>query len=125
MKKTVIALGLSLGLSSFAFAAPAKDAKAAAPDAGLVTVKGEVLDMACYLDHGAKGAEHAQCAQTCIKSGLPVGLKADNGKTYLLIAEHTPVNQMLADYGGKTVTLRGKEAQRDGFNLLENVELVK
>ena len=38
-----------------------------------VTVKGEVLDMACYLDHGAHGEKHAQCAATCIESGLPGG----------------------------------------------------
>ena len=119
MKKTLAVLSFTLALSSLGFAAPTDKAD------NLVTVKGEVLDMACYLDHGAMGKDHAQCAQTCIKSGLPVGLKADNGKTYLLIAEHTPINETLAPYGGKTVTLRGKEVQRDGFNLLENVELVQ
>ena len=44
-------------------------------DAATVTVTGEVLDMACYIDHGATGAKHAECAKTCIESGLPVGLK--------------------------------------------------
>ena len=91
----------------------------------LTTVKGEVLDMACYLDHGAHGEKHADCAKTCISSGLPVGLKGEDGKTYLLIGEHKPMNQELAPYAAKTITVRGKLVTRDGINLLANAEIVK
>src|SRR5258708_33666959 len=90
-----------------------------------VTVKGEVLDMACYLDHGAHGEKHAQCAQTCIESGLPVGIKGEDGKTYLLIGEHKPMNKTLAEYAGKTITVKGKLATRDGINMIENAEIQK
>jgi len=90
-----------------------------------VTVKGEVLDMACYLDHGAHGEKHAQCAATCIESGLPVGIKGEDGKTYLLIGEHKPMNKTLAQYGGKTITVKGKLATRDGINMIENAEIQK
>jgi hypothetical protein len=90
-----------------------------------VTVKGEVLDMACYLDHGAKGEKHAQCAQTCIESGLPVGIKGEDGKTYLLIGEHKPLNKELAQYAGKTISVKGKLASRDGINMIANAEIVK
>jgi hypothetical protein len=89
------------------------------------TVKGEVLDMACYLDHGAKGEKHAQCAQTCIESGLPVGIKGEDGKTYLLIGEHKPLNKELAQYAGKTITVKGKVVSRDGINMIANAEVVK
>src|SRR5512141_512297 len=52
-----------------AFAALPLAAKTdAAPASGEVTVTGEVLDMACYLDHGAHGADHASCAKKCISS---------------------------------------------------------
>lgn len=127
MKKSFAVLCLSVALSAVAFATPSGESKAAKPAAdGLITVKGEVVDMACYLDHGATGAEHADCAKTCILSGLPVGIKAaDGGKTYLVIGEHKAFNQQLAEYAGKTVTLRGKAAGRDGINLLENAEIVK
>ncbi len=95
-------------------------------EAGMTTtVKGEVLDMACYLDHGASGAKHAECAQTCISSGLPVGIKADDGKTYLLIGEHKPMNKELAAYAGKTITVKGKMVSRDGINMIANAEIVK
>ncbi len=90
-----------------------------------VTVKGEVLDMACYLDHGAKGEKHAQCAQTCIESGLPVGIKGEDGKTYLLIGEHKPLNKELAQYAAKTITVKGKLVSRDGINMIANAEIVK
>jgi len=90
-----------------------------------VTVKGEVLDMACYLDHGAHGAKHAQCAQGCIAKGLPVGLKGEDGKTYLLIGEHKPLNEELAPLAAQTVTIKGKLVTRDGINMIENAEVVK
>jgi hypothetical protein len=90
------------------------------------TVTGEVLDLACYTDHGAHGEKHADCAKMCISSGLPVGIKSDSdGKVYLVIGEHKPMNAELADYAAKTVTLKGKLVSRDGINMLENAELVK
>lgn len=92
---------------------------------GEVTVKGEVLDMACYLDHGAKGDKHAECAATCIESGLPVGIKGEDGKTYLLIGDHKPINKQLAAYAGKTITVKGKAVSRDGINMIANAEIVK
>lgn len=90
-----------------------------------ITVKGEILDMACYLDHGAMGAKHAECAKTCIESGLPTGIKAEDGKVYLLIGEHKPINKNLAAYAAKTITVKGKAVSRDGFNMIENAEIVQ
>jgi len=114
-------LTLSLAFLPFLLLAPAR-----ADDSSLTTIKGEVLDMACYLDHGAQGDKHAACAQKCISSGLPVGIKnADDGKVYLVIGSHKPMNDELAAYGGKVVTIKGKAVTRDGINLLENAELVK
>ena len=88
-------------------------------------ITGEVLDMACYIDHGATGEKHADCAKKCITSGLPVGLKADDGKTYLLIGEHMPLNKELAEYTAKKITVEGKVTSRDGINLIENAVIQK
>jgi hypothetical protein len=98
---------------------------AAEEKAETVTVKGEVLDMVCYLDHGASGEKHAKCARTCIESGTPVGLKGEDGKTYVVIGQHQPANKELAPYAGKSVTLRGKVVTRDGMNLLENADAMQ
>ncbi|MBA3962852.1 MAG: hypothetical protein H0X40_13275 [Chthoniobacterales bacterium] len=88
------------------------------------TITGEVVDMACYIDHGAAGAKHADCAKTCISSGLPVGIKAADGKTYLIIGEHKPINSELAELAAKTITVKGKVTSRDGLNMIENAEIV-
>ena len=90
-----------------------------------VTVRGEVVDMACYIDHNATRPGHLDCAKTCIKMGLPVGLKADDGKTYLLIGEHKPINSELVSLAAKTITVKGKLVSRDGFNMIENAEILK
>ena len=88
-------------------------------------ISGEVVDLVCYIDHNATGAKHAGCAQTCIASGLPVALKADDGKIYLLIGEHIPINAELAQYAAKKITVEGKVASRDGINMIENAVIEK
>lgn len=88
-------------------------------------ITGEVVDMACYLDHNATGEKHADCAKKCITSGLPVGLKADDGKTYLLIGEHAPLNSELAQYAAKKITVEGKIVSRDGIYMIENAVIMK
>ncbi|MGZ5024527.1 MAG: hypothetical protein ACXWBS_06650 [Chthoniobacterales bacterium] len=88
-------------------------------------VTGEVVDLACYIDHGASGEKHSDCAKKCIENGLPVGLKADDGKTYLIIGEHAPLNKELAQYATKKVTLEGKVVSHDGINLIENAVIEK
>ena len=95
------------------------------PSGQEVTVTGEVLDMSCYIDHGAIGEKHAACAKKCIASGLPVGIKANDGKTYLLIGDHKPANAELADDAAKTITVKGKAVSRDGINMIENAVVQK
>jgi hypothetical protein len=65
-------------------------------------VTGEVLDMTCYISNNLSGPDHAKCARDCIRSGLPAGLKAENGKVYLLTGGpgHS-INAELADYAAK------------------------
>jgi hypothetical protein len=88
-------------------------------------ISGEVVDMACYVDHNATGEKHADCAKKCIMSGLPVGLKTDDGKTYLLIGEHKPLNSELAQYAAKKITVEGKIVSRDGIYMIENAVIQK
>ncbi len=88
-------------------------------------ITGEVVDMACYVDHGSTGEKHADCAKKCITSGLPVGIKGQDGKTYLIIGEHKPLNAELAQYAAKTITVKGKFTSRDGINMIENAEIQK
>ena len=90
-----------------------------------ILVRGEVLDMTCYIAYNLSGPEHAQCARDCIRNGLPVGIKGENGKVYLLVGKTKPVNAELADYAAKIVTIKGKESLRDGFAQLQVEEIRK
>ena len=88
-------------------------------------ISGEVVDMACYVDHNSTVEKHADCAKKCITSGLPVGLKADDGKTYLLIGEHKPLNDELAQHAAKKITVEGRVKSRDGIYMIENAVIQK
>ena len=122
--KTLLGLTVATIIAATAaFAHEGEKEKLASDETKKIT--GEVLDLACYVDHGAVGNDHTGCAKKCIEGGLPVGLKADDGKTYLLIGEHVPLNKELAAHAGKKITVEGKVASRDGINLLENAVVQK
>jgi hypothetical protein len=88
-------------------------------------VTGEVVDMMCFVDHNAVGEKHGQsCGAKCIRSGGPVGILSD-GKAYLVVGEHKPINDQLAEYCGKNITVKGKLAERGGIAMVENAEIVK
>ena len=96
-----------------------------AKDATKTAVTGEVLDLGCYLEFGSAGAKHAACARKCIQGGRPVGLKGNDGRTYLLLGPTQTLNTQLAPFAAKTVTVMGKVVYRDGIRGIENAALVK
>jgi hypothetical protein len=105
--------------------AVAQDHEHGSDTAASKEVTGEVVDMMCYVDHNAIGEKHGQsCGAKCIKNGGPVGIVSD-GKAYLVVGEHKPINDQLAEYCGKSVTLKGKLAERGGIAMIENAEVVK
>jgi hypothetical protein len=91
-----------------------------------VLVTGEVLDMTCYIAYNLSGPDHAKCARDCIRSGLPAGIKAQDGKVYLLTGEvGQSINAQVADYAAKVVTIKGKQTVRDGVAQLQVKEIRK
>jgi hypothetical protein len=91
-----------------------------------IVVTGEVLDMTCYIASNLSGPDHAECAKICIRSGEPAGIKARDGKIYLLTGEpgHS-VNAELAEYAAQVVTIKGRQTVRDGFAQLQVEEIRK
>lgn len=106
---------------AFAAEEPGKEKLDAAAEK---TLTGEIVDLMCYADHNASGEKHAKCAATCIKGGGPVAILSE-GKTYLVVGDHKPMNDQLAEFAGKTITLKGKLASTGGIPMLENAEIVK
>jgi hypothetical protein len=98
-------------------------------------VTGEVIDLACYFDDGGSGPAHAACAKRCIEAGLPVGIKTEDGRMYLLVGpqvplgqqgpKHESLNHQLAEYAAKIVTIRGRVIDKNGLDVVENAELVE
>ena len=91
-----------------------------------ILVTGEVLDMTCYIASNLSGPDHAECARICIRSGEPAGIKARDGKIYLLTGEpgHS-INAEVADYAAKIVTIKGRPSVRDGLAQLQVEEIRK
>lgn len=120
--KAAVVFAFAAGLAASPLALAQEPVKADA--GGSKEITGEIIDMMCYVDHGAKGAKHASCAEKCIKGGGPVGILSD-GKAYLVIGDHKPINDELAPLAAKTVTLEGKVVSNGGVSMLENAEIVK
>lgn len=121
----IVTLSLTLPLLSLCAHEGAHGEKENLESGETKKISGEVLDLVCYVDHKATGEKHSGCAKTCIDNGLPVGLKGDDGKTYLLVGEHMPINKEIAQFAGKKVTVEGKLTSRDGFNMIENAVVQK
>lgn len=90
-----------------------------APEApATVTMKGEVVDMHCFVTrHGGegRGASHAGCANACLARNVTAGFVASDGKVYLLFDEKPfPVKEKIAGLAGQAVTLTGAVVERDG-----------
>ena len=84
------------------------------------TWTGEILDLACYVGNGAKGADHSGCAKTCVKNGQPMGLLTDDGTLVLLAADHkngAPF-EALKDFAGQQAQVTGILAERDGMKVV-------
>ena len=119
VKSSILALafGSALVLAKLGFAADEHAGKTE-------TIKGEIVDLMCYLDHGAKGDTHKGCAEKCIKGGGPVGLLSGE-KLYLVVGDHAPMNEQLAPKAAQMVTLKGKVVERHGMRMIENTEIVE
>ncbi len=85
------------------------------------TLRGEIVDMGCYVAKDLHGAGHESCATKCISGGTPMGLLTANGKIYLLTLDHDnadPYNQCKG-LASKTVAVTGQIMQRNGVTAID------
>ena len=129
MKKTTIGIASLLALvlvMSLSAASLAQGGMKGMKSGQEITAKGEIVDLACYLDHGATGMKHQQCALTCLKGGQPMGLLTPDGKVYLLLADHQDGKAFdeAKTYAALQVEITGPLAEKAGITGL-TVEKVK
>ena len=108
----VLALSVVLSLGGLlAIAQPKGDA---------VTIKGEVVDLWCYLEGGDHGAEHKKCAVTCAKAGNPIALLTEKGDIYILVGikDHDPAKDSLIEKMADNVTVEGTLVKKGGVQAI-------
>ena len=91
-----------------------------------MTVKGEVVDVACSVakKDAGKGAAHATCAMVCAKKGQPVGILTADA-VYTVIGDYTAnSNAKLLDFVARTVIVTGEVTDKDGQKMI-NVKSIK
>jgi hypothetical protein len=84
------------------------------------TVKGEVVDLWCYMDHGARGQKHKACAVACAKMGNPIGIVDSKGNVYVAVGSelHQPDRERLIDKMAQEVTVTGTVVSRGGMKMI-------
>jgi hypothetical protein len=126
MKRVLGSLVL-VGALAIAVAAVAdtKETKAAKAAPKPVTLKGELVDMGCYVSHDARGEKHKGCATKCVAGGMPMGLLTSDNKLYVLTVNHDnadPYNQA-KDLMSAMVEITGVVSERGGARIIDVTEL--
>jgi len=90
-----------------------------------VKVRGEVIDTKCYISGSmggnATGKEHKDCALTCAKAGVPLGLLEEKTGAVYFVAKlkgMAGANDMLIPFVAEKVIVTGKMVERGGVKLL-------
>jgi len=89
-----------------------------------VKVTGEVIDTWCYLTEimYPEGSAHHQCAIWCAAGGIPVGIKGDDDKVYMVLKlgddSASVANPGIMEIQSHKITVDGDLYVRDGINYL-------
>ena len=91
-----------------------------------MTVKGEVVDIACATSMKDKGhgPGHAGCTMDCAKKGQPVGILTADA-VYTVTGDYAAnKNAKLLDFVAKNVIVTGEVTEKDGQKMI-NVKSIK
>ena len=96
----------------------------------VVSLRGEVLDLSCYLGHGAKGKKHKKCAKAClVKKHVSAGLLTEDGSVLLLVMDHKHEKAFrgIGELAAENVVVTGTRAKKGGLNaiLVHSVKKIK
>ena len=117
MRKGALCASIALGALVASWAVLAHGEK----EPEQIGLSGEVIDIACYLAHEARGADHEACAKRCVKGGQPMGLLDGDGTVWVLYAHHVEGTAfaLTKELAGRDVDLRGVPSERGGMKGLE------
>ncbi|MGE0039926.1 MAG: hypothetical protein AB7H88_15060 [Vicinamibacterales bacterium] len=90
-----------------------------------MTVKGEVVDIACATSKGeaGHGDGHAACAMSCAKRGQPAGIMTADA-IYVITGDYAAdKNAKLLDFVAKSVVAKGDVVEKDGQKMINITSL--
>ena len=113
MRNTVLVVAMSTMLAGTALLR-------AQPKGERITVKGEVVDLWCYLEGGDRGPAKKQCATACAKAGNPIGILDSAGNLYIAagLKDHQPAQTMLLNRMSDEVTATGTVVKKGGVQMI-------
>jgi hypothetical protein len=113
-------------------ARPAKAGPARPIKKVLTTLRGELVDYYCYMEKGARGPEHRECALRCVAGDICMGLLTLDEKQFMMLSvQHLRVMEPLAWKNipdpftqcrgllGEVVDLSGYVMERRGQKIIE------
>ncbi len=90
------------------------------PKGERATIRGEVVDLWCYLEGGDRGAAKKACATACAKAGNPIGIVDARGNVYVAagLKDHEPGRTLLLDRMSEEVTVTGTVVRNGGVQMV-------
>jgi hypothetical protein len=92
----------------------------AQPKGEHAAIKGEVVDLWCYLEGGDRGPEKKDCATACAKAGNPIGVLDAKGNLYVAagLKDHQPAQSLLLTKMSDQVTVTGTLVKNGGVQMI-------
>jgi hypothetical protein len=96
------------------------------PGGQMVEIRGEVVELSCFLREGSRGESHRACAQASLKNGGQLGIVEDDSGALYPLAGGTPASDPSAaarQHVAAHVAVRGQVFERAGSRVLVVEEL--
>src|SRR5713226_7979175 len=92
----------------------------AQPKGPTVTIKGEAVDLWCYMEGGDRGPAKKACATACAKAGNSIGIVDAKGSVYLVsgLQDHQPARDLLVGKMNETVEVTGTLVKKGGAQMI-------
>jgi len=92
----------------------------AQPKGEKVTLKGEVVDLWCYMEGGDRGAAKKACATACATAGNPIAILDAGGSVYIAagLKDHQPGKDLLLKRMSSEVTVTGTLVKGGGVQMI-------
>ncbi len=92
----------------------------AQPKGATVTIKGEAVDLWCYMEGGDRGPAKKECATACAKAGNSIGIVDAKGTVYLVsgLQDHQPARDILVGKMSEAVEVTGTLVKKGGAQMM-------